>query len=458
MRSHEWRVLKTFAVLACGMVLCWVCVGGVTNNLWSTPDRIPLLLVAPNGGLLAFAEDRIVIDSADTGYINCTLRRSMNNGATWTSQQTIGTDGVNTFSVGAAVLDPTTHRIYFFMGWNGFGDSWAEIDSGTSTNTRLVYLTHSDDSGTNWSAPVNVTASIKPSGTRAHGPGVSCGIALASGRLLAPMYFGTDATHYYSYVVYSDDHGTNWTIGGTNAAVNYSENSLIELTNGAVMMVARNDRTDSGKGFIGITTSTDFGATWAALTNTALNDPACQISCIRYTKPPDYGRARLLLSNPSSPWLTGSDSARTNVTVRISYDEGWTWSVAKKYYSGKSAYTSLAVLTNGDWGMLVENGSKTYCDKITFISDTLSNLTAGADALDPQTNSPPPLSITSSGTKVLVSWPASATGFSLQQNLDLTTNGWTNAAGAGPLEVTNGERRLSLLPTNAKSFFRLKNP
>jgi sialidase-1 len=144
--------------------------------------------------------------------------------------------------------------------------------------------------------------------------------------------------------------------------------------------------------------------------------------------------------------------------VRISYDEGWTWSVAKKYYSGKSAYTSLAVLTNGDWGMLVENGSKTYCDKITFISDTLSNLTAGADALDPQTNSPPPLSITSSGTKVLVSWPASATGFSLQQNLDLTTNGWTNAAGAGPLEVTNGERRLSLLPTNAKSFFRLKNP
>ena len=42
------------------------------------------------------------------------------------------------------------------------------------------------------------------------------------------------------------------------------------------------------------------------------------------------------------------------MTVRISYDEGKTWSEGKTIYAGSAAYSSLTVLENGDIGLFFE--------------------------------------------------------------------------------------------------------
>jgi sialidase-1 len=55
---------------------------------------------------------------------------------------------------------------------------------------------------------------------------------------------------------------------------------------------------------------------------------------------------RLLFANANSA------DRRKNLTVRISYDEGQTWSEGKTVYAGGSAYSSMTVLANGDIGRI----------------------------------------------------------------------------------------------------------
>jgi hypothetical protein len=418
------------------------------------------MCVAPNGGLLAFAEDRIVISSADSGYINTTLRRSMDNGATWTAQQTIATDGTNTFSCGAVVVDSTTGKVFFFTGWSLFGDSETAITEGTSVNTKHMYVESSSNSGTNWTVPVDISASVKKTNWYFCDPGPAAGIQLPNGRLIVPFYYslGTNVSspNAYPSVMYSDNHGTNWysSNGATNNIGGYDECSVVALTNGNLMMITRNDTTNTG--YMGISISTDSGLTWSPITNSAtLADTGCEASFIRYTEPPAYGKTRLLFSNPAGTYY----GDRVDGTVRVSYDEGNTWAVSKLYFPNDFGYSALAILPNGNWGILAENGTSTYCDQISFLSDTLSNLTDGADSLDPQTNSLLALNIKSLGTNILISWPSSASNATLQMKKGiLSGSSWTNVTGIGPIVVTNGLNQLELAPTNNDSFFRLKNP
>jgi sialidase-1 len=65
------------------------------------------------------------------------------------------------------------------------------------------------------------------------------------------------------------------------------------------------------------------------------------------------------------------------MTVRISYDEGETWSEGKTVYSGLSAYSSMTVLANGDIGLFFEKDDYT---KNVFVKFSLSWLTDGKDS------------------------------------------------------------------------------
>ena len=79
---------------------------------------------------------------------------------------------------------------------------------------------------------------------------------------------------------------------------------------------------------------------------------------------------RLLFANANSV------NGRQNMTVRISYDEGKTWSKGKTIYTGGAAYSSLTKLKNGDIGIFFEqDGYK----KNPFVSFSLKWLTDGKD-------------------------------------------------------------------------------
>ena len=67
------------------------------------------------------------------------------------------------------------------------------------------------------------------------------------------------------------------------------------------------------------------------------------------------------------------------MTVRLSYDEGQTWTKGKTIYSGRSAYSSLTVLKNGDIGLFFE---KDGYEENVFVRFTLDWLTNREDQLE----------------------------------------------------------------------------
>ncbi|HZQ47866.1 MAG TPA: hypothetical protein VFC07_12685 [Verrucomicrobiae bacterium] len=72
-----------------------------------------------------------------------------------------------------------------------------------------------------------------------------------------------------------------------------------------------------------------------------------------------------------------------------------------------------------------------------------------------QTPGSPLLNITVASPNVKISWPASATGFTLQKNSDLNTTNWTTVTQS--TNVVNGTNIVTVPAPNGNLFFRLKN-
>jgi len=70
-----------------------------------------------------------------------------------------------------------------------------------------------------------------------------------------------------------------------------------------------------------------------------------------------------------------------------------------------------------------------------------------------QTANAPALGIAHSGGSVVVSWPSSATGFTLQQNTNLAATNWT--ASGYSITTANGTNSITITSASGKLFFRL---
>jgi len=122
-----------------------------------------------------------------------------------------------------------------------------------------------------------------------------------------------------------------------------------------------------------VATSRDRGRTWStASPDRALIEPPAQASFLRMTRAPAQGRNRLLFANPAS-------TRRERMTVRLSYDEGKTWPVARVVHEGPAAYSSLVVLPDLSIGLLFERGERSANEGIAFARLTLEWLTEGRD-------------------------------------------------------------------------------
>jgi hypothetical protein len=74
-----------------------------------------------------------------------------------------------------------------------------------------------------------------------------------------------------------------------------------------------------------------------------------------------------------------------------------------------------------------------------------------------QTPGAPLLTITHSGNSVIVSWPVSPRGFTLQQSGNLANAaGWSTYGGMA--NTANGTNSITLTPPVGNLFFRLSNP
>jgi sialidase-1 len=327
--------------------------------------RIPVLLVSPKGTLLAFCEGRKT-SRADDGDIDLLLRRSGDGGKTWGPIELVYEEGGS---------KPIT-----------IGNPCPAVDEKTGTiwltfcrNNTDVFVTSSADDGRTWSRPREITDGVKKPGWGWYATGPGVGIQLRhgphAGRLVIPCDHGEifDGRRVmFSHVIYSDDRGRTWKLGGTLDR-HTDECQVVELAGGTLLLNMRNYWGRDGKrpdrdGRRAIARSNDGGATWSPLEfDATLIEPVCQASLIAVPHPSKPGATVLVFANPASK------EARRNMTVRVSFDEGKTWPVSRQIDAGSAAYSCLARLPNGRIGLLYERGDYR---KITFTEVALDQASA----------------------------------------------------------------------------------
>ncbi|MEZ4970732.1 MAG: sialidase family protein [Flavobacteriaceae bacterium] len=320
--------------------------------------RIPALTTAPNGDLIAAIDERVPScgDLKWSKDINIVIRRSSDNGKTWSAiEKIVDFPQGKSASDPSMIVDAVTNEIFLFY-------NYMDLD-----NEKDVYYLHvvkSTDNGKTWSKPEDITPQIAKREWHNDFKFITSGrgIQTRSGTLLHCMVNLNSGLHVFG----SKDHGKSWFFIDTPVSP-ADESKIIELANGDWMINARANK--EGKRYVHI--SKDEGKSWETRPEPALIDPGCNASIVRYTSIEDgYKKNRLLFSNAKS------EKGRVNMTVRISYDEGETWSEGKTIYKGESAYSSMTILENGDIGLFFEQDDY---QKNPFVSFSLKWLTDGKD-------------------------------------------------------------------------------
>jgi sialidase-1 len=311
--------------------------------------RIPAMVTTQKGTVLAFAEAR-KNNCADAGDIDLVVKRSEDGGKTWSALQVVWNDSTNTCGNPAPVIDEKTGAVVLLSTWNLGADNEKKVKDRTAKYSRRAFVLSSTDDGHTWSAARDITRDVKPGTWTWYATGPGRGIQVSKGRhkgrLVIPCNHVEAATmNSLSHVIYSDDHGASWRLGGI-AQDSTNEATVAELSNGNLVLNMRNTGHLRSRQ---IAISRNAGKKWSAKeADTALIEPICEGSLIRYTSP---GRkACLVFSNPASK------TARVGMTVRISYDDGRTWPFKKLLYEGPSAYSCLTVLPDGNLACLYEAG------------------------------------------------------------------------------------------------------
>jgi sialidase-1 len=309
--------------------------------------RIPSLYVTPKETLLALCEGRVRAGGA-AGDIDLVLRRSTDGGRTWSPLTVVVDDGPNTIQAPCPVADRSTGVIWLPFSRNLGDDDEAAIVAGTSRGRAQVWLTHSRDDGLTWAEPIDISAQATRPDWTWYNVGPGFGLQLASGRLLVPAYHAVAGEQVYRvHMLYSDDHGRTWQLGD-DLRDHTTEAQVARRADGELVVNARNvyppDRSVLRNRVVA--RSVDDGRTWTDVTtDSALTESSCQASLLNYTAAAE--RSRWLFTNPPGP-------GRRGLTLRLSYDEGRTWPLAKLIEPGTSEYSCLARLPDGSIGLMYE--------------------------------------------------------------------------------------------------------
>lgn len=334
--------------------------------------RIPSILATTRGVMLAFCEGRRH-DSHDSGDIDLLLRRSEDGGSTWSPPRVIWADPGNTCGNPCPVLDRSTGTVWLLLTHNLGTDLERQIVSGESRGTRTVWVTRSEDDGRTWAVPTEITADTKRPDWTWYATGPGAGIQLTTGRLLIPCdHIEAGTRRCYSHVIYSDDHGAQWRLGGSTPDDQVNECEAVELEDGRILLNLRNyNRNQRARAR---SWSGDGGLIWSWVErDPTLIEPICQASIRRWTTKAEHGHGRILFSNPASV------EARRRLTVRLSYDEGMTWPELRVLHEGPAAYSCLAALADGTAGCFYERGEAGPYERLTWARFDLDWLTGGRD-------------------------------------------------------------------------------
>lgn len=343
--------------------------------------RIPTIVKAANGDLLAFAEARASIN--DAGSIDIVVKRSTDSGATWG-----GLDVVMDNADFAQYLPAGTQDITL-------GNQCPVVDMFDPTNPGRIWLpfalendrvftTYSDDNGATWATQTEITSTAKDSSWGKIQPGPVHAIQLErglhAGRLLVPTFheLAADGSIVGSHTFYSDDHGQTWQVG---AVVSYdtaisevrpNEVFAVELVDGRVYFNAR-DTIHGENGLRSINYSSDGGLTYDGefIKETKIATPKAQNSGLRFHATDQGDDENIILyASPGDP----NNGYRVDLVIHTSLSETLTWTQETLIHSGRVAYTDLVKLGQDEFGVLFEAGVDEYYESILFASMDYSDL------------------------------------------------------------------------------------
>ena len=346
--------------------------------------RIPAVVLAANGHLLAFCEART---GGDASEIDLVLKRSIDGGKSWglleivqesESFKSLYGETPPEISVGnpCPVVDllDTEHR----------GRLWLPF----TVENHFVFVTHSDDHGRTWAKPRDITADVKKPTWGWYATGPCHAIQIQNGphrgRIVVPADHRVSATGGDKgpcgvQMILSDDHGKTGRRGAIDDTydddLESNETSVVELADGTLYI---NTRDQNGKmpgtraEAFSKTGGDAFDATdrpeWKSFKpcQEILDPPVVQCSLFRTNE--KGGRPLVVFSGPDDHGPSGG--GRKDLQLRLSDDEAQTWSDGPLLHTGPAAYSDMVETRayQGDLGILFEAGDAgtKSCNRIDF--------------------------------------------------------------------------------------------
>jgi len=298
--------------------------------------RIPAIVKAKNGDLLAFCEGR-VHGSNDFGDIKIVLKRSADNGKTWSTLQVVASNDTLQAGNPAPVVDLTDPRFpqgRIFLFYNTGNDHEMELRKGKG-HRDVLYKT-SIDNGKTWSEVTDITLQVN----RINQPQVNASwdfkedwrsyantpghaMQFDEGKYKGRIYVAANHSSgnpkpelrdYNAHGYYTDDHGATFHLSETVPFEGSNESTAAPLTNNSLMM---NSRNQTGKYRI-VSLSKDGGETWdTTFVDHNLSDPVCEGSLLNIGR--KKSKSILAFCN------NVSQQKRDSLTLQVSFDEGKTW-------------------------------------------------------------------------------------------------------------------------------------
>lgn len=336
--------------------------------------RIPSIIQAPNGHLLAFCEGR-VSNGGDFGNIDIVLKNSADMGKTWSSLRLlVDADSGQAGNPAPVVdyLDPRYPKGRLFLFYNTGNNHEGEVRKGKGT--RDVWYITSIDNGLHWSKPVKITNQVHhpdaPDNWRSYANTPGHALQITKGTYKGRIYVAANHSagepknrfeDYQAHGFYTDDHGAHFQRSASVSYEGSNESTAAELSEGQLMLNSRNQKGDIKARIISI--SKDGGSHWdTSYFDCKLPDPVCQGSLLNigWRK----GKAILAFCNPAS------SKRRDSLLLRISFNEGRNWKKSIPVDSSAGlgdwqAYSDLVQVSRHRIGVLYErNNYREICFRL----------------------------------------------------------------------------------------------
>lgn len=335
--------------------------------------RIPAIIKAPNGDILAFCEGRVA-HAGDFGNIDIVMKRSTDHGKTWSGLQKVVDYGNLQAGNPAPVVDltdPVYPKGRIFLFYNTGNSHEGEVRKGNGV--REVWYMTSIDQGQTWSEPVNITQQVhRPDQpafnvhyhfkedwrSYANTPGHA--MQFDSGKFKGRIVVAANHSaaqpreafkDYQAHAYYTDDHGKTFKLSENVPFEGSNESMAVQISGDRLLMNSRNQQGQVKRRIISI--SQDGGATWdTTYYDQQLPDPVNQGSVLSVSA---KGKRLMAFCNAAST------VSRDSLTLRISKDDGKHWFYKRQiavapagYKGGYAAYSDLVQVDRRTIGVLYE--------------------------------------------------------------------------------------------------------